>query len=167
MNARRDPGQIVIAILVLALGVAVLWATAAIEVTPIYSRVGPRVFPFLVGGLTTILGAFLLGSALREAWPCEATDPDAERIDWLPLGLIAAGLLLNVVLINRIGFILSSTIMFAFVAKAFDVRRLWLAALVGFLLALVAYFGFAKLLGLRMGDDPIEAFVTSILGLGF
>ena len=170
MNARRDPGQIVLAVLVLALGVAVVAATAAIEVTPIYSRVGPRVFPFMVGGLTTLLGIFLLGSALRGAWPCEATDPDAARIDWLPLGLIAAGLLLNILLIDRIGFILSSTIMFTFVAKAFDVRRLWLAALIGFVLALVAYFGFANLLGLRMGNDPIEAFVTSTfrsLGLGF
>ena len=159
----RTAGQFVVALTVLALGIGVLATTAAIEVSPVYSRVGPRLFPFMVGALMTILGLLLFWELLSGNWPCEATDPDAPGIDWLPLALVAFGLALNVLLIDRIGFILSSTIMFTFVAKAFDAGRLWLAALIGFILSAVAYFGFANLLGLRMGDDPIENAIIRLL----
>lgn len=160
---RRAPGQLILSLAVVALGVAVVLGTTAIEVSPVYSRVGPRIFPFMVGSLLLVMGLLLFREAWQRPWECEATDPQSPGIDWKPLALIAAGLLLNVLLIGRIGFILSSTIMYAFIAKAFDVKRLWLAILIGFVLALVAYFGFATLLGLRMGDDPIEIFITSNL----
>ena len=164
MDRRGAAGLYVVALAVLALGVGVLIATAAIEVTPVYSRVGPRLFPFMVGGLMTIMGLLLLRDAWAGDWKCEATDPEGEPIDWAPLGLLALGLVLNILLIERIGFILSSTIMFTFVAKAFDAGRLWMAALIGFVLSAVAYFGFADLLGLRMGDDPVENAITGLLG---
>lgn len=162
MAGRKVAGQVAVALGVLALGIGVLATTAAIEVSPIYSRVGPRLFPFMVGGLMTIMGLLLLRDVWADDWPCEANDPEAPGVDWMPLGLVAAGLVLNILLIERIGFILSSTIMFTFVAKAFDARRIWLAALIGFILSAVAYFGFADLLGLRMGNDPIETFITGL-----
>ena len=162
MHDRRTAGQLIIALAVLALGAGVIAMMAMVEVSPIYSRVGPRLFPFMVGGLMAVMGLLLLRDLWAGAWHCEATDPEAPGIDWKPLGLVAAGLVLNILLIDRIGFILASTIMFTLVAKAFAAPKLWKAALIGFILAAIAYFGFADLLGLRMGDDPIEEFVTSI-----
>ena len=50
----------------------------------------------------------------------------------------------------------ASTLMFAFTAKAFGARRIWLSLLIGFVLALVTYYGFARLLDLRIGGGFIE-----------
>lgn len=163
MTERRTAGQLIIALAVLALGIGVVAMTASVEVSPIYSRVGPRLFPFMVGGLMTLMGLLLLRDLWSGRWACEATDPDSPGIDWKPLGLVALGLVLNILLIERIGFILASTLMFTLVARAFSASSLWKAALIGFVLAALAYFGFADLLGLRMGDDPIEGFVTSLI----
>lgn len=163
MTERKAAGRLAISLAVLALGIGVVAMTAAVEVSPVYSRVGPRLFPFMVGGLMTLMGLLLLRALWAGAWHCEATDPEAPAIDWKPLGLVALGLVLNIVLIDRIGFILSSTIMFTLVARAFAARRIWLAALIGFVLAALAYFGFADLLGLRMGDDPVETILTDFL----
>ena len=46
--------------------------------------------------------------------------------------------------------------MFAFTAKAFGARRLWLSLVVGFVLAIVTYYGFAQMLDLRIGGGLIE-----------
>ena len=74
----------------------------------------------------------------------------------IPMAWVGGGLVLNLLLIAPLGFILSSSLMYLMVAKGFGARRIWLAALIGFVLALVAYYGFAQLLGLRMGGGLIE-----------
>ncbi len=156
MSTNRGYGLHAVSLGVIAIGIGVVYGTTLIPVTPISARVGPTIFPFAVGAILIVLGALLMRDALARNWDCEATDPEAPSPDLVPLGWVAAGLVLNLVLIKPLGFILSSTIMYIFVAQGFGARRLWLAALVGFALALLAYFGFAQLLGLRMGGGLIE-----------
>ncbi|WP_173934705.1 tripartite tricarboxylate transporter TctB family protein [Chelativorans sp. Marseille-P2723] len=145
-----------VALVVAAVGICVVYLTTQISVPPAYAKVGPTVFPYAVGAVLIILGLFLLRDAVQQRWICEATDPDVPRPDFVPIAWVVGALLANLVLIERIGFILSSTLMYALVAKGFGARRIWLAALVGFLLALVAYYGFARVLNLRMGSGFIE-----------
>jgi putative tricarboxylic transport membrane protein len=128
--------------------------TLAIPVSPLYAKVGPTVFPLItVGGLAT-LGALLLVAARRGGWQ------DAEEAQVSPdsaaLALVAAGLLANVLLIGPAGFTIASTVMFALVARGFGSRRLLRDAGLGFALALAAYFGFAKALGVNIGAGPLE-----------
>jgi putative tricarboxylic transport membrane protein len=147
-----------VALCVIAAGICVVYMTTQISVPPTYAKVGPTVFPYAVGAAMIALGCLLLRDALLGRWSCEANDGDAPKPDLLPMGWVIAGLAANLVLIGYVGFILASTAMFVLVAKAFGSRRLWLAALVGFALALLAYFGFARVLDLRMGSGLIEDF---------
>lgn len=156
MEYRKRLGTGIVSFVVLVIGIGVLWSTSQLPVPTAYAKIGPRVFPYVVGGLLVVMGALLLRVAFARQWECEASDPQEPLPDLVPLAWVGGGLLLNMLLIQNIGFILSSTIMYVMVAKGFGARKLWFAAIVGFLLALVAYYGFAQLLGLRMGDGLIE-----------
>jgi putative tricarboxylic transport membrane protein len=120
------------------------------------SVVGPRAFPLGIAAILMAAGLVLLLDARAGRWTCEAVDPEAPPLDFATLGILVAGMVLNALLIARIGFILSATLMYVFTARAFGARRLWLAALVGFALAFAVYFGFARLLDLRIGGGLIE-----------
>lgn len=156
MPVRSRLGPIVVALVVLVAGIGVVWMTTLINVSPAYARIGPNVFPRIVGGALALAGLLLLVTAVSGRWACEATDPDEPRPDLVPLIWVGGGLVLNLLLIKAIGFILASTLMYVCIARGFGARRWWFAALVGFVLALVAYYGFARLLGLRMGGGLIE-----------
>ncbi len=152
----RNFELLAVALCVLAFGVGVAYMTTLISVPPTYAKVGPTMFPYTVGAALICLGGFLLRDALSGTWSCDANNTDVPKPDLGPMGWVVAGLSVNLVLIGYVGFILASTAMFVFVAKAFGSRRLWLAAIVGFALALLAYFGFARVLDLRMGSGLIE-----------
>lgn len=151
---RLETGLVSLA--VLAIGLGILWMTAQIPVAAAFAKIGPRAFPYTVGVMLIVLGALLWRDSWLRRWSCEATDPNEPRPDLVPLSWVGAGLLANIILIKPLGFILASTLMYVLVAHGFGARRFWLSALVGFGLALLAYFGFAELLGLRMGRGLIE-----------
>ncbi|WP_252912179.1 tripartite tricarboxylate transporter TctB family protein [Aliihoeflea aestuarii] len=152
----RTTSPYVVALLVVALGLCVVYMTTQISVPAAYAKVGPTVFPYSIGVALLVLGGLLLIDAWRQRWDCEATDPASHKPDIVSMSWVLAGMALNLALIGFVGFILSSTVMFVFIAKGFSARRLWLAAAVGFILALIAYYGFAQVLGLRMGSGLIE-----------
>ena len=67
--------------------------------------------------------------------------------------------MLNVGLIEIIGFILAGTLLFVFTAKAFGSNKLTRDALIGFALALVSYVGFDRVLGYKIGTGLIESLI--------
>jgi putative tricarboxylic transport membrane protein len=139
---------------VIALAGLALRQTLAIPVSPLYAKVGPTVFPLIMVGGLALFGALLLLAAWRGGWQ------DAEEaqvvVDRAALTLVAAGLLANVLLIGPAGFTVASTVMFALIARGFGSRRLARDAGLGFALALGAYFGFARTLGVNIGAGPLE-----------
>ena len=74
--------------------------------------------------------------------------------------------MVNVALIVPLGFILASTGMFVLVAYGFGDRQVVRNAGIGFAIALVAYFGFARTLGINIGAGWIENAIESVLGIG-
>jgi putative tricarboxylic transport membrane protein len=138
----------------------VLWSTTRIPVSPLYSKIGPTIFPYITAAGLALFAVLLLIQAARGGW-----QPDDEKgvaIDWHALGFVAAGLVFNVALIVPLGFILASTGMFVLVAYGFGDRRVVRNAALGFAVALVAYFGFATFLGVNIGAGYFER----LLGLG-
>jgi putative tricarboxylic transport membrane protein len=104
--------------------------------------------------MLVVMGGFLAVGALRGGWSHE-TD-DFGEIDW-PGGLwMLGGLAANVALIDVVGFILASTVLFVLTARAFGSRKLARDAVIGFALAFVAYIGFDRVLGYRIGAGLIE-----------
>ncbi len=72
------------------------------------------------------------------------------------MAFVAAGLVANVVLIKPLGFTAASVVMFVLICYGFGSRHPLRDALIGLVLALAAYFGFAKALGVNIGAGVIE-----------
>ncbi|MGL5448196.1 MAG: tripartite tricarboxylate transporter TctB family protein, partial [Rhabdaerophilum sp.] len=140
---------------ILALGVAAVWQTSLIPQV-LYATVGPSVFPSIVSIFLLMLGTGLVVAAMRGGW---AHDQEGTITEMGSLGLVVAGLVLNAALIDKIGFILASTIMFALVARGFGSRKSLRDVLIGFGLALTAYIGFDRLLGYKIGTGLIERLI--------
>ncbi|TIU32244.1 MAG: tripartite tricarboxylate transporter TctB family protein, partial [Mesorhizobium sp.] len=83
---------------------------------------------------------------------------------WKAMGLVAAGLVANLVLIQPLGFTAASVIMFVLVCFGFGSRHPLRDALLGLVLALAAYFGFAKALGVNIGAGLIENQLNALMG---
>jgi putative tricarboxylic transport membrane protein len=161
---RPAVAETIIALGVLALAGIVYWQTSAIPVSPIYAKVGPTVMPTITAVGLGVLALLLLVDAWRGGWQ----DP-VERdltIDRVALGWIGAGLLLNVALIGAAGFTLASIVLFVCVARAFGSRAVLRDAAIAAAFALVAYFGFAKTLGINIGAGLIENAIEALLGTG-
>jgi putative tricarboxylic transport membrane protein len=144
----------------LIFAVLVLWSTTQIPVSPLYSKIGPTVFPYITAAGLALFAVLLIIQAARGGW-----QPDEEKevaIDWRALAFVCAGLVVNVALIVPLGFILASTAMFVLVAYGFGDRQVVRNAGIGFAIALVAYFGFAKFLGVNIGAGWLE----QLLGIG-
>jgi putative tricarboxylic transport membrane protein len=153
----RATGQIVLATGVLALAGIVAHQTTVIPVSPLYAKVGPTVFPWMVAGGLALLGALLLIEALRGGWPTD-DDETQIRVDGHALGWVLAGLIANVVLIGPLGFILASTLLFCCVARAFGSAQLPRDAAIAFVFSALTYVGFARVLGINIGAGLIERF---------
>jgi putative tricarboxylic transport membrane protein len=151
--ARGDLG---IAIGVVVLGLIAAWQTTEIPQSA-YAAVGPRAFAWTASGMLIAMGLFLVKDAVAGGWSHESDE--FGEVDW-PGGLwMIAGLAVNAALIDVIGFILSSTLLFIFTAKAFGSDRLVRDAIIGFLLAFVSYVGFDRVLGYKIGSGLIEALI--------
>ena len=94
----------------LTLAGVVYWQAAIIPVSPIYAKVGPTVVPVITALALAVLGVLLLVAAWRGGWQSE--EEQALTIDRVALAWIAAGLVLNVLLIGPAGFTLASIILF-------------------------------------------------------
>lgn len=132
----------------------VLWSTSQIPVSPLYAKVGPTIFPYITAAGLVVFAMLLIVQAARGGW--QADEEKDVPIDWRALAFVAAGLIVNVVLIVPLGFTAASTAMFVLITHAFGSRKILRDAALGFAIAIIAYFGFAKLLGVNIGAGLIE-----------
>ena len=139
------------------LGLLCLWQAAIIPQTPIYAQVGPKFVPYLVGALVTVIGAGLVVQALRGGWSADMEEVrDAPPTNWRALGLVGAGLLANLLLIDWLGFVIAASIQFVLVSAGFGSRRPGRDLLIGLAVTLSAFLAFDKLLGVNIGSGILE-----------
>jgi putative tricarboxylic transport membrane protein len=159
----RLSGELIIALCVIALAATIYWQTLQIPVSPIYAQVGPTIVPTMCALGLGLLGVALLVSALRGGWQPEEereVAPDRQALLWIVAGLVA-----NVVLIGPAGFTLASIVLFVCVARGFGSRALLRDIAIATVFALIAYFGFAKTLGINIGAGFIERAIETVLGI--
>jgi putative tricarboxylic transport membrane protein len=150
-QARRvDPAGVVVAGLLLLLAVAVYWDAATLQLAPTYG-IGPKAMPSMVACGLALLAAGNLVMALRGGLPPrEAFDPVA-------IVLILGGLAALIACIGLGGgFIPATTVLFAATATAFGRRAILTDLAIGFVLSLVIFLLFDKLLTLSLPAGPIE-----------
>ncbi|WP_210496641.1 tripartite tricarboxylate transporter TctB family protein [Microvirga antarctica] len=128
-----------------------------------YARVGPQVFPYMVGAGLVIVGVLLSIDALKGTWPvmwAETADEHAlsRPAYWRQLsnvGLVALGLVVNAFLIAPLGFVVSSTLMFALTTRAFGSRRIPFDLAVGAMFSGFIFLCFTYALGLPLPSGTI------------
>jgi putative tricarboxylic transport membrane protein len=146
-------GELGVAIGIVILGLVAAWQTTEIPQST-YAAVGPRFFAWVASGMLVLMGIILAKDAFAGGWAHEVDE--FGEVDW-PGGLwMLGGLAANVALIDVIGFILSSTLLFLLTARAFGSRLPLRDAGIGFALAFAAYVGFDRVLGYKIGTGLIE-----------
>jgi putative tricarboxylic transport membrane protein len=145
------------AVFVVGLGALALWQAAVIPSSPLYAQVGARAVPYLVAGALVVLGLALTAVALRGGWSQEIEElQDASPFNPGALGLLLAGLLANLALIDAFGFTIAATAQFVLVAAAFGSRAFVTNLVVAFIVSLGAYVLFVKVLGVNIGAGVVE-----------
>lgn len=149
-------GSFAVAAALAVLGLFMLWETWSIPVSISYARIGPRVFPALVAAGLVINALWLAIEAWRSSHPAGADEPP---IYWPALAWVSAGLLAEAALLERIGFVLSATLLFVLTARGFASTALLRDGMIGLVLALLAWLGFTYGLGLRLPGGPLDALI--------
>jgi putative tricarboxylic transport membrane protein len=154
----RRPGELVLALATLGLGVFVLVEAGGITVPGSTNTMGPRAFPYLVGAMAAVVGAVLVVAVLRGRYGHEEggedVDPDTGT-DWLTIVLLAAVLVVHVFTINVIGWPFAAAILFGGASVVLGARPWWRAVLAGLVLGLVIQVVFGGLLGLSLPPGPL------------
>ncbi|PZR53580.1 tripartite tricarboxylate transporter TctB family protein [Xylanimonas oleitrophica] len=153
----RRLGELVVAAVVTGLGAFVLVDAGSIVVPGSANTLGPRAFPYLVGGLLLVAGVALLVQVLRGRLGEEEGGEDVDlavRTDWRTVAILAGVFVLHVFTINPLGWPLAGALLFAGSAVALGARPWWRAVAAGVVLALVIQVVFGAWLGLSLPAGP-------------
>ncbi len=148
-----------IGLTVAALGGLLALGLSGISFGAGYDRIGPRFFPYVVAvGLLVLGGWFLAAGFLRkQAAPLTTSETGMEApVNWTPLIYLALALILNLLLLDRAGFVIASAIQFWLVARAFGSRRLFRDVFVAVMLSVICFVAFSRGLGLTLPSGILE-----------
>lgn len=143
----------------LLLGAALAWGATSISSEAGYSGVGPNFLPWVVSIALAVCGGLLLVQSLTGGFRGREAPEGAASGDWLSFVWISAALLLNALLITRIGFIASCTLAFVIAVRGFHISQgrpraapvAWLKdALVGAAISAPVFWLFTKVLGVSL-----------------
>ena len=145
---------------VVLLGALTLYAAYAVPASPIYAQVGATAIPIVVGIFLVAIGALLAVVALRGGWSQELEElRDAPPVKPRSLAIIFAALVVQIALIDFLGFVISATAQYVLVCAAFGSRRPLRDLLIGAAVCLGAYLGFDRLLGVNIGAGVLEGII--------
>ena len=153
-------GQAALAAGVTLLGALILWGSFYLPTGGGYAQVGPGVVPRAVGVAIVVIGAFLLREVFTGGF--RGVDEEAELrlpIDWVAFAWVSGGIIAYGALIDRLGFIFSSTILFVMVARGFNSRRWIVNVVTGAVLAVAVFSIFNYGLGLTLPAGILKGVV--------
>ena len=140
-NSNNWP-ELLVGLGIAAAGVLIAQQAMGIRVAPMYAKVGPAAFMWLTSAMLILCGGVV-------AWKSRSVAADAHSEYGGPL-IILAGLAAATALLEIAGFIIVATLLFATTAAGLGSRRYGRDLIIGLVTAVLAYFVFGKLLGLRL-----------------
>ncbi|HEV7318701.1 MAG TPA: tripartite tricarboxylate transporter TctB family protein [Ensifer sp.] len=149
MKAPNRPA-LVIALALFAMAAVTYWDASRMAARATYGM-NASAASYFVCLFFAVLGLGHVVSAFQAA-SIEVEDIDMKAIGWV--GLALAGLIGSIWL--GAGFILGSTLLFAFTARAFGRRAFLVDLVIGALMGLVIFLLFNKLLSLALPQGPLE-----------
>lgn len=124
-----------------------------------YAGVGPNFLPWVVSGLLGLCGLWLVWEARSGGFRDQDELDGADRGDWPAFAWVTAGILLNALLLTKIGFILSCSLCFVLAVRGFKTSegrldlspRAWITdTLIGMAIAAPVYWMFTKALAISL-----------------
>lgn len=150
INSGSDRSGVVVGVLLLLLA-GILWYDAEHLGRTVAYGIGPSMMPKVIGTGLSILGALSILQGLR------STEEKPGAFDVKAVVIIALGFLALTVIIGfGGGFLIAMTVLFAVTSYAFGRRSPVTDVVLGFVLALLTYLLFSKLLALTLPQGPIE-----------
>ena len=149
-------GEAVLGGVVLGLGLFIAIETSMMEVAASNAAIGPRLFPFLIA-----FGLLAVGVAvLWQAFFGHIAHERGFELDWLAVALVSGGLLLQMFLVESLGWIIATTLLFLAATLAFRERRVLISIAIGLALTCLTYWVFNYGLGLSL---PIGTTIEELL----
>ncbi len=158
----RAPAQrqhVLIACGALAVAAVLGCGAASIPADAGYAGIGPNFLPWLVTAALALCGGVLLWHALQGGFRDLDPPSGAARGDWRALAWVAAGLLANAALIERVGFVLSCALCYMLAVRGLRLAEgrvgggAWqtlVDALTGMVIAAPVYWLFTRLLAVNL-----------------
>jgi putative tricarboxylic transport membrane protein len=149
-------GEAVLGGVVLGLGLFIAIETSLLEVAPSNAAIGPRLFPSLIA-----FGLLAVGvGVLWQAFFGHIAHERGFELDWRAVALVSAGLLLQMFLVESLGWIIATALLFITTSLAFAERRFVITVLIGFALSGLTFVIFNYGLGLTL---PIGTAIERLL----
>ncbi len=145
----RDLPQLGLAAMLVVVGAYTFYDATTLRVG-FGDPVGPRLFPYVVGAVTVVLGLLLVLATLRGDVPQAEGGEDVDlrqRADWVTVLKLVGVLLFTVLTISFIGWAVSGALLFVGSAWALGSRTLVRDVIVGFVLSVLSWYFFHEGLG--------------------
>ncbi|MGA5466598.1 tripartite tricarboxylate transporter TctB family protein [Mycobacterium sp. NPDC050041] len=151
---RIDKAQYLVCAVLVAVGAFLIYGAFALE--PGFAKVdpvGPKAFPMVIGIVLIVLAVILAVAIPRgsvgEADAGEDVDPDAPS-DWRTVGMLVGVFVAVILLVEPLGWVITSTLLFAGAATILGNRHYVRNIAIGVVLALVSFYAFYSGLGIPL-----------------
>lgn len=121
--------------------------------------IGPRVFPYVIGTVMLVLAVLLAVATARGDVPQAEEGEDVDLTtppDWLTVAKLVAILVLNILLVNILGWAITGALLFAGCAWALGSRTLLRDLIVGAVLAVASWYFFYVGLGVPLSPGILD-----------
>jgi putative tricarboxylic transport membrane protein len=145
----RDLAQLGLAALLVVVGAYTFWEATTLSVG-FGDPVGPRVFPYVIGAVTVLLGVLLVIATLRGDVPQDEGGEDVDLrhpADWTTVLKLVGVLLFTVLTITFLGWAVSGALLFVGSAWSLGSRTLVRDVIVGLVLSVASWYFFHEGLG--------------------
>ena len=145
----RDLAQLGLAALLVVVGAYTFWEATTLRVG-FGDPVGPRIFPYVIGAVTVLLGVLLVIATLRGDVPQAEGGEDVDLrhpADWTTVLKLVGVLLFTVLTITFLGWAVSGALLFVGSAWSLGSRTLVRDVIVGFVLSVASWYFFHEGLG--------------------
>ena len=145
----RDLAQLGLAAALVVVGAYTVYDASTLRVG-FGDPVGPRVFPYVIGGVTVVLGLLLVLATLRGDVPEAEGGEDVDLrqpADWLTVLKLIGVLMVTVLTVSFLGWAISGAILFVGSAWSLGSRTLVRDVIVGLVLSVTSWYAFHEGLG--------------------
>lgn len=157
---KYKPAELILSLSVLILGIAVAVGTSQLSSSGGYARIGPNVAPAIIAGGLILLGIWLCYEALSGGWrnaiPDEPEARGEHRFQVVAFIWVSVGLIAQIFLIDRAGFVLAQAALFTCVARGFGSSKSARDFAIGLLLGLAVFLFFVKFLNVNLPSGWLQ-----------